>query len=104
MAGLLSGVFGGVVTHTPDGGAGMATEIEGVFREDPVDLPGEDNLGELRWITPTLAVTEPVALTLEEGDVIEPGNGKSYRVQPGAQPSGSPAADRFWTFPLEEIE
>lgn len=104
LAGICESVFGGVVTHIPDGGAGIPTEIMGAFRETPVDLPGADDMGALRWVEVSLAVREPVALTLVEGDTIEPGNGKSYRVKPGAQPSGSPASDRFWNFSLELIE
>lgn len=104
LAGMLSSVFGDVVTHTPDGGSGMPAEIEGVFRAEPVDLPGEDDLGEFRWNGPTLSVTEPAALEIAEGDIIEPGDGKSYRVLPDGRHSGSPASDRFWTFSLELIE
>lgn len=101
LATLCDSVFGGTVTHLPR--AGGPAVIEAIFRETPVELPAEIDVGENRWLAPTLAVREPVALTIFAGDMIDPGKGRIYRVQPDGQPSGSPAADRFWTFSLEEI-
>lgn len=100
ITGLLVGVFGGSVTWTPTGGS--ATEIDAVFREEPVRVPDEDG-GEILIEFPTLRVQKPVANGLARGDLIAPGNGKTYTI--GApHGTGSPAADAFVVFELEVQE
>lgn len=97
MAGILSGALGGVVTHTPVGGA--TVEIPAIFREQSIAVP-DDSGREILGLLPVLRVTRPLAETISRGDTIVPANGKSYRVV-FSQVSGSPASDAFVLFELE---
>jgi len=99
MAGILNGVFGDPVTHTPAGGAG--TTIQAVFREGPVQVLDDDSRVILS-VTPTLKVQRPVDEALSRRDLIQPGNGKTYQIV-NDQPNGSPASDAFVFFELEEV-
>lgn len=99
LAGLLTGVFGGSVSHTPPGGS--AVVIDAVFREEPVTVPGDDGRDVL-ILSPTLKVPADHAAGIVRGSGIAPGNGKTYEVLNG-QPGGSPAADAFIIFELEEV-
>ncbi|UWQ59962.1 hypothetical protein K3722_07480 [Leisingera caerulea] len=98
MAGLLTGVFGGSVTHTPPGGG--ASVIDAVFREEPVTVTGDDGRDVL-IMAPTLKVPADHAAGIVRESEIAPGNGKTYRVLNG-QSGGSPAVDAFMIFELEE--
>lgn len=98
LAGILNDVFGGPVSHRPQGGAAVA--IQAVFREEPISVQDEDG-AEVLIVAPTLQVQKPVAETITRKDLIVPGNGKSYRVM-NRHPNGSPAADAFVVFELEE--
>ncbi len=99
LAGLLSDVFGGPVTHTPAGGADRA--ICGIFRAGPVDLVGDDGRTVLD-VAPTLRVTSPTGTSIAVGDTIRPAGGALYRVL-NRVPGGSPASDAFIVFDLELV-
>ncbi|WP_243612933.1 head-tail joining protein [Shimia aestuarii] len=99
MAGALNATFGALVQHTPSGGE--AVEIRAIFREQPIEVPDEDGRNILT-VAPVLRVQRPVADGVSRDDVIEPGDGESYRVL-NALTSGSPAADAFVLFQLERI-
>lgn len=99
ISGVLNGVFGASVTVRPERTA--AYEVRALFREAPI-VVGQGEAGDIYDVMPTLAVQRPAAAGVNEGDVIEPGNGSSYRVI-ARLPSGSPAVDAFVTFDLERI-
>lgn len=98
MAGLLSNVFGGPVTHYP--AAGGQAEIEGVFRRTPIQASDEDGR-EFLIHAPTLKLTKDVAKTVTRGDVIVPHDGQSYTVL-AAHPGGGPDDTAFTIFELED--
>lgn len=99
LAGVLNGMFGATVSHTPQGQA--AVDIEAVFREEPIAVTDDDGRDVL-IVAPTLRVQKPTADTIAAKDTIAPGNGRTYRVV-NRHPNGSPAADAFVIFELEEI-
>lgn len=99
MAGVLNGVFGAPVTHYP--AAGGSAVLQGVFREDPVEVLADER-GTILIEAPTLRLLRDDALSVARGDTIDPGRGKTYRVL-NRLTAGSPASDGFWTFELEEV-
>jgi len=98
MAGLLNGVFGGSVIHIP--AVGAAVTIQGIFRREPIQV-ADDYGREILVEMPSLRVLKPVAATIATGDVIQPGDGRDYRVL-SSHDSGSPGADAFVVFALED--
>lgn len=99
MAGLLNSVFGGSVSHTPPDGA--PSILDGVFRQEPIEVPGEDGRDVL-IMAPTLKVPADHVQGIVRGSRIDPGNGKTYEVL-NSQPLGSPASDGFVLFELQEV-
>jgi hypothetical protein len=99
MAGILAEVFGSKVVHTPAGGGSV--QVTAVFREENIAV-SDDNGREILGVLPILRVPRPAAGTISRGDVIAPGNGKTYRVV-APQISGSPASDAFTVFELELV-
>lgn len=97
MAGVLGAVLGTSVSWTPHGGS--ATDIDAIFREDPV-AEADDQGREILVTMPSLRVQRPAAVAIARGDIVEPGNGKTYRIL-NKHPSGSPASDAFVLFELE---
>ena len=106
MAGLLNEVFGDPVTHRP--AAGLPSVIRSVLREDPVNLAEEDGpavIGTaLVWKVPAPAAA---AAEIADGDEIDgwaggPFEGRTFRIL-NKVPAGSPAADRFILYMLEEV-
>lgn len=97
MAGLLNDVFGSPVTLFPTVG-GLAT-IQAVFREEPINVLGEDGR-EVLVVAPTLRVPADVAGRLARGDRVEPEAGRRFRILNRIH-TGSPAVDRFVIFQLE---
>ncbi|MVO14813.1 head-tail joining protein [Parasedimentitalea huanghaiensis] len=98
MAGLLTNILGSSVSHTPVGGEKHT--LEAVFREEPVEVTGEDGRDVL-VLAPTLKVPADQVAGIVRGSLIDPANGKTYLVLNG-QPGGSPADDGFVIFELEE--
>ncbi|MFN3646243.1 MAG: hypothetical protein ACK4S2_06975 [Gemmobacter sp.] len=98
LTGLLNGVFGGPVTLTPVGGAPVA--VRGVFREIPVDDPVGDGRPGLA-ILPVLRLRAPDAALVGKGALCAV-SGRTFRLLRPI-PSGSPAADAFVAFELEEL-
>ena len=99
VAGMLNVVFGAPVTITPE--RGPAVETRGLFREEPVVI-GQGEGGDILDVQTVLKIQRPTADDIKTGAVVAPGNGKTYRVI-NRLPSGSPAADAFVTFQLEDI-
>jgi len=99
MAGVLNDVFGAPVSITPV--SGPAREIMALFREGPV-IVGQGEAGDVLDVLPTLRVPKPEADLIKTGDHVAPGNGRTYQVL-NATSSGSPGADAFELFQLEEI-
>lgn len=99
MAGLLADVFGSSITVTPSGGS--ATAVTGIFREGPIKVPDADGFP-VTVVSPTLRIAASEGVTLAFGDAVDPGNGRTYRVVDPV-PSGSPAADAFTIYSLEEV-
>ena len=94
---LTTGLFGDVVSVTPDGG--LAREIQAVFRETPAPVLTDEG-GEIMTVVPTLiAVAGDVADLVPYG-IVRPDNGKVYRVIDKV-PSGSPADDATMILRLE---
>lgn len=98
QAGLLSGMFGGSVSHQK--GQAAPIQIEARFRRKPIEVLEEDGTSAL-LMHPSLRVTEPVASTIEAGDLVTPEHGVTYRIL-NRHPSGSPASDAFVIFELRE--
>jgi hypothetical protein len=97
-AGYLNDVFGGPVTHIPV--IGLSRILQGRFRREPVTVDDGDG-GSLLFERPSLAVQKADAATISNNDLIQPADGKTYRVM-NRHPSGSPASDAFVYFELEE--
>jgi len=102
LTGILTGVLGDPgITWLPVGHD--AVVVESIFRLSPVEVGGAD--GEpVMAMTPVWRVPFDPAWPREpkRGDIIQPGDGKSYRIL-WKQPSGSPAADHFLLFGLELV-
>ena len=98
MAGVINDVFGGIVRITPPVGASY--ELQAIFREDPVEVFDDDGRGVL-LMSPSLSVRRPDAESIAKGDIVEPATGGRFRIAHG-QPNGSPAADGFFIYELEE--
>lgn len=98
LASVINRTFGATVTHTPDGGA--AREIRAIFREEPVGIPDDDGR-EVLDFAPVLSAQKADAAGINRGDKIALADGREWRVL-NAQINGSPAADAFTVFELEE--
>lgn len=98
LSGALNSVFGAPVTFTKTDQAPVT--LVAVFREQPVEQEIADGRI-VSVITPTVRVQKS-DLGLAVRDVVDPGHGKTYVVLQ-AMPSGSPAADAFVTYLLEEV-
>lgn len=99
MAGLLCDVMGGPVIWQPL--AGAETEITSVFREEPMEVLGTDEFPVI-VSQPTWRVAADRVEGWQAGDLIQPGNGKTYRIA-NAVPSASPADDGMMLFRLEVV-
>jgi hypothetical protein len=100
MAGVFNTVFGAPVLHTASGAS--AVEVQAIFREEPVEVL-DDQGHTVLTIGPTLAVQKPTDQTIQFDDLINPGNGKLYRVE-NSIGNGSPASDAFVIFDLGEVD
>lgn len=99
MPGLLSGVFGAVVTYLPK--AGGSREIQSIFRESPIDITGADGQ-ELRIDAPTWRVERNLAPELSKDDRITVADGRSFKVTV-VHSNGSPGRDAFMICELHLI-
>lgn len=98
MAGVINSVLGDRVTVAPAMGAPF--DLHAIFREDPVEVLDDEGRGVL-LMSPSLSVQKPDDVLLTRGDVIQPPDGRSFKIVNG-QPNGSPATDAFVIFELEE--
>lgn len=101
LASTINGVLGGSVTVLP-GGIAPSYELRAMFRRDPVSVLGAEG-SELVALRPLLHVPLDLAGDLRRGDVIQPGDGKSYKIL-SRDVTGSPASDAFQIFELEEVQ
>lgn len=99
MAGILTGALGGgLVTVMPATGV---REIQALFREEPVEVDGSD--GQPIMIeSPSLHVDRTNADGLSRGVTVQPGNGKTYRIQNHIG-TGNPGVDGMIVFELERV-
>jgi len=98
VAGVLNSVFGAPVVYLPAGGD--ASEIQSVFRNEPVEIEEED--GSVVMLSASWRVPADLAVGVARGDRIQPGNGKTYKIL-SRIPQGSPAPDGFVLFELEDV-
>lgn len=98
LAGALADVFGAPVIWTPAGGAPVT--VQGVFREVPFDEDFGDGRAGLA-LMPVLRWSRTVAAGAAKGDTCTVA-GRTFRLLRPV-PSGSPAADSFVAWELEEI-
>jgi len=98
LATTLTDILGETVRVYPGAGAGI--DVTGLFREDPVEAADEFASTSQLVLEATLQIPADMAAGISIGDVVDPGNGNTYRIVNRVQ-SGSPAADRFITFVLE---
>jgi hypothetical protein len=98
LARVLNRTLGAPVTHTPDGGE--AREIRAIFRQEPVGVPDDDGR-EILTFAPIISVQKAEAGDIARGDKITLADGREWRVV-NSQINGSPAADAFTIFELEE--
>lgn len=99
MTGVLSDVFGAPVTIT----GSVSATVTGIFREAVLEQEGAD--GRVFFgVTPSLKLRKSAVAPLVKGDVVAPSvvPGRSFTVLQ-AFPSGSPAADAFVVYVLEEV-
>jgi hypothetical protein len=99
MTGVLNEVFGSPVVLTRQGDGPVT--VTAVFREMPV----EDDVADGRSVVtmmPTLRLRKTDG-DLAKGDLVAPGNGKTYVVLRPIQ-TASPASDAFVFYPLEEVQ
>lgn len=90
MAGVIAGVLGRPdIAYTPAGGTARA--VRSIFRETPVETQDSEGVSVL-ITSPSWRVERHLVPELRAGDMVEPGNGRAYRVK-NVWPSGSPAAD-----------
>ncbi|MER5172663.1 head-tail joining protein [Thioclava kandeliae] len=99
MASVLSNALGAEVTYTPKGG--VARSVQSVFREQPVEITGDDGR-DVAILAPSWRVRRDLVPELASGDLVAPGNGKTYRVV-NYMSTGSPAADAMILCQLEDL-
>jgi hypothetical protein len=99
MAGALNEVFGAPVLYRPL--VGTNAVIQSVFRTEPVTVLDQDG-GSVVIAEPTWRVPKDKASGAVRGDLIEPGDSKTYRILRRI-PNPSPATDAFAVFALEEV-
>ena len=101
LASALNTVFGAPVTI--NFAAGGTSTLQGVFRENPVDVTMADGRPQVVEV-PTLRLRKDQAPILVEGDRIWPSvaAGRAFLVLRKAS-SGSPATDALITYELEEV-
>jgi hypothetical protein len=99
VAGSLSRVFGGTVTLHHD--TPQAVDVVAIFRKLPrrVELGGGP---ELEVMVPTLRASRDVLASLNEGDLIDPKDGKIYQFA-FREESASPASDALIIAQLEVV-
>lgn len=99
VAGSLSRAFGGTVTlHL---GTPQVVDVVAIFRNLPrrIDLQGG---GELETTVPTLRASRDVLASLNEGDLIDPKDGKIYHFL-FREEAESPASDALIIARLEVV-
>lgn len=99
-AGLIRGVLGGTVTIYPYGVPTVLTTA--VFREEPMLASGGFEEAQVTVVQPFLRADRRDVVELKVGDVVDPHNGKTYRVV-SDMPQGSPADDATVEIELEKI-
>jgi len=99
LSGVINATFGSPIDWRQNGG--VPVSVQSVFRETPISVATED--GHSVLITaPTWRVPRPAADLVQAGDTISPSFDKFFRVL-NKIGSGSPAADAFVVFELEEV-
>ncbi|WP_406870455.1 hypothetical protein ABEB22_12580 [Thioclava sp. 'Guangxiensis'] len=99
MASVLSNALGAEVTYIPKGG--VARSIQSVFREQPVEITGDDGR-DVMILAPSWRVRRDLVPELAQGDFIAPANGKTYKVV-NHMLTGSPATDALILCELELV-
>lgn len=99
MASVISVTLGDTVTITPI--AGVAYDLDAVFREEPQEFEIGSG-GTVPMLKPVLSAPVDQLVGLARGDVVDPKNGKTYRVLSSLS-AGSPAVDGFIDIELEVI-
>lgn len=99
MAGALNEVFGAPVLYRPL--AGEVAVIQSVFRTEPVTVLDQDG-GAVVIAEPTWRAPKDKVFGAVRGDLIEPGDAKTYRILRRI-PNPSPATDAFAVFAMEEV-
>ena len=99
MATALNGVFGDVVTVTPNGQA--SRDIQGILREDPDEVIDQSGVSVVS-VSITLKAQKADVADLRRGDVIVGSDGVQYKYI-SKLPSGNPADDAFVVISLGEL-
>lgn len=99
MASRLNRVLGGLVTHTPKGGA--PNDVAAIFRDTPIEVLDSDGHAILT-ISTSLSAQGSIAADIAVNDKITVPDGRVFEIV-NSMPSGSPAIDAFTVFELEEI-
>lgn len=97
IGGVLSRTFGGPVTVYPSGGAGRV--IAGIFRLTPTVADAQHGV-EVQGVAITLRAPARDLADINQGDLIDPGEGQIYAVAWREPPAG-PAPDALVTLRLE---
>ena len=97
MNGIIAATLGDLVTIFPGGGG--ARNVQGIFRETPLETGDTFGEGGFWTSAPSLKLMAHDAAGLLAGDRVQ-ADGRDWRVLSNT-PSGSPAADRFRLIELE---
>lgn len=100
VATSLSRAFGGIVTLHP--GTPQARDVTAVFRLLPRRVEGFNGV-EIETMVPVLRASREIIDTLDEGDLVDPKDGKIYKFL-FPEESQSPASDALVTAQLEVVE
>lgn len=99
MTGVLARVLGAPVIYRPV--SGPPVTVRSIFREQPVEVTGEDGHPVLIE-GPSWRVARNLVAAPARGDEIETADGRRWRVL-NRIGSGSPAGDAFFVCELEKV-
>lgn len=100
VSGALTRIFGGTVKiHL---GTGAARDIDAIFRHLPRETDAQNGVS-IQAVVPVLRASRADLIDLDEGDLIDPGDGEIYRAL-FPEKSASPAPDALINWQLELVE
>lgn len=100
VSGVLTRIFGGTVQiHY---GTGAARDVDAIFRHQPRETDAANGVS-IQAMVPVLRASRSDLSDLDEGDLVDPGDGEIYRAL-FPEKSPSPAPDALINWQLELVE